>query len=163
MPHKRSFFTTTIILFCKTSKMISNIIVNLNKLIYIHLHTYLPRYFYAIFKILHCNCLRFLPFFCRYHGFAKVTSLSWPMGPQCSLLMKESWLVVEAVDDLIFDLIDFTNDPHHKNETLFFIAMAIPVLIIVAAALCCQHSEEIAEIHSCKNYVKPTYLHLLMC
>ena len=56
------------------------------------------------------------------------------MGPQCSLQMKESWLVVEAVDDLIFDLIDFTNDPHHKNETLFFIAMAIPVLIIVAAA-----------------------------
>ena len=134
MPHKRSFFTTTIILFCKTSKMISNIIVNLNKLIYIHLHTYLGISMQFLKSYIATAYYVFLPFFCRYHGFAKVTSLSWPMGPQCSLLMKESWLVVEAVDDLIFDLIDFTNDPHHKNETLFFIAMAIPVLIIVAAA-----------------------------
>ena len=134
MPHKRAFLLH---LYCFAKLMISNIIVNLNKLIDIHIIAYL---FSCNFET-HTFTFFFLKwlfalFFCRYLGFAKVTSLSWPMGPQCSLQMKESWLVVEAVDDLIFDLIYFTNDPHHKNETLFFITMAIPVLIIVAAEQC---------------------------
>ena len=61
--------------------------------------------------------------------------------------MKELWLVFEAVDDVIFDLIYFTNDPHDKNETLFLIAMAIPVLILVAAAQC----------RICENLLSPTF------